>query len=114
MFEWFVLIYWLRIVKSLSIYVILVFRTIQDIKWFFTLFLICVFMFANAIYILNASRSKLNEGDAALYPTAFGNDFVDAILNQYMLGIGEFFIDNFEGSFVFWLWVFFVAATLLT
>ena len=31
-----------------------------------------------------------------------------------MLGIGEFFIDNFEGSFVFWLWVFFVAATLLT
>jgi len=117
-FEWFVLIYWLRIVKSLSIYVILVFRTIQDIKWFFTLFLICVFMFANAIYILNASRNKLKNGDAALYPTAFGNDFVDAILDEYRVA---FAADHFEvytdeqkvpaGRIV---WAYYIFATFLT
>ena len=60
------------------------------------------------------AKDEGNELDVTLFPEAFGYDFIDAILNQYMLGIGEFFIDNFEGSHHLYMWIFFISATLLT
>ena len=75
------LLYWLRIFKQLAIYVILVFKTIQDIAYFFIMFLVCIFMFGNAIYILNASRLRADSKAQPLFDTAFGYDGLDAILN---------------------------------
>lgn len=84
----------------MALYVILVFRTIKEIRLFFMIFAVCILCFGNAIYILNRSRlaenAEAEEEKEPLFDRAFGNDLIDAILNQFMLGVGEFFTDRFE------------------
>lgn len=51
--QWFMLIWWLRIFKRLSIYVILIYQTISEIIEFFFIFILCILMFGNAVFVLN-------------------------------------------------------------
>jgi len=119
---WFKLLYWFRLFKWPSFYIRLIIETIKGIGVFTMIFVVILMAFANALYILNVNR---NEPDAAiaddegdlLFEEAVGHPFLDALLNQYMLALGEFGTDNFsaDGSKNSQIcWMLFVAATFLS
>ena len=77
--------------------------------------------FSNAIYILNANRSEGDEQTGeegnSLLGGEFENGALDAMLNQYLLALGEFGTDNFSaatGKNAGIVWVLFLFATFLT
>jgi len=106
------LFYWLRIFENLAYYVRMVSETIYDIAYFIILFVLCVFSFAHAVFVLN--RNAVAE-DQELYGPSFGFRPTDAIVNQYLLGLGEFNTDNFENSpNRVLIWIYFILATFLT
>jgi hypothetical protein len=81
---WLQFIWWLRIFKKLSLYVILIYMTISEIVEFFLIFLLCIVMFGNAIWVLNKSRLNLNDQQSEvdpLYDTTLGWGMFDAIFN---------------------------------
>lgn len=53
--QWILLITWMRLSKRLSFYVTMIGRTVSDLMLFLIMFIVCIMMFANAIYILNKS-----------------------------------------------------------
>ena len=74
-------------------------------------------MFANAIHCLNMNRNA-EDDESSVISQAFKNRAVDSILNQYLLSLGEFNLDNFnldgqdDSSKV--LWFFFILSTFIT
>lgn len=106
------LFYWLRLFDSLAYYVRMVSETIKDISYFIILLVLCIFTFAHAVFVLN-STSK--QDDQELYGSAFGFKPADVIVNQYLIGLGEFGTDNYENSpNRAMIWVYFILATFLT
>jgi len=84
---------------------------------------LCIGSFTNAIVILNsAANAKIRQGggDEPLHPLVskkFGHESLDAFMQQYELGLGEF--EDFTGSFENstqkdMLWIYFFMATFLT
>lgn len=65
--------YWLRLFPELAFYVTMIFETISDISNFFVMFVMCVAMFANAIYVLNKMDPPKVNGlpNPPLYDGAF-------------------------------------------
>jgi hypothetical protein len=53
---WAQFLYFIKMSDNLSFYSELLFKTIADLKYFFLIFALLIFPFANAFYILNASR----------------------------------------------------------
>jgi len=72
------LFYWLRIFEKLAYYVRMVSETIYDIAYFIILFVLCVFSFAHAVFVLNRNATV---EDQELYGTSFGFKPTDAIVN---------------------------------
>jgi len=88
--------------------------------------------FANALYILEIanyptarvySDTKLDppaEDDSSttigrLIQRAYNNTFVDSVVNQYLLGLGEFQYDAFESNpSAPLIWTLFLLSTFLT
>lgn len=88
------LFYWLRLFPELAYFVSMINETVKDCANFFIMFLICVFMFGNANYILNWSvvgqpynREALSE--ASMYPIVTGVSVIDALVQNYNAGIGS-------------------------
>ena len=52
---WFMMFYWLRLFPKMAYFVTMLGETVKDCANFFVMFLICIFMFGNANYILNWS-----------------------------------------------------------
>jgi hypothetical protein len=50
---WIGLYYWLRLFDGLAVYVNLIRETLKDITNFMLILMICIFMFANALYCLD-------------------------------------------------------------
>ena len=115
-FMWFKLIYWLRLFSSTSYYIRLIQDTIYDIRYFLLVYIVILGMFANAMHCLNLNRD-FNDEDSTIIDNNFANVAYDAMLNQYLLSLGEFSLDNFgagdqEDFYVIWL--FFLLSTFLT
>ena len=53
---WWKLIYWFRLFESTSFYIRLILDTIAGIGYFFSIFVVLLLAFSNAIYILNINR----------------------------------------------------------
>ena len=78
---WFQFIYWFRLFDRTTLYVRLITQTMRDMKWFFFIFILVTMCFANAIYILNASRMQDLFG-TELYDETFPSfAYASAILN---------------------------------
>jgi len=108
----------------------LILETLTDIKYFLILVSLVLLTFANALYILEIanhptasvfSDTKLDlptEDDSAidrLIKRAYNNTFVDSIVNQYLVGLGEFQYDAFESNpSAPLIWSLFLASTFLT
>lgn len=104
--------YWMRLFESLAYYVRMVTETISDISFFIILFLLCVLTFAHAVFVLNRNAKG---DDDKLYEASFGYAPADVMVNQYLLGLGEFGFDNFENNENRSLiWIYFILATFLT
>lgn len=66
-------------------------------------------MFANATMILDQTRSQTNAG--LINQEVLGIPIVDSFIRSYLLGIGDFGTDNYNGQVQ--VWVFFLMATLI-
>ena len=69
-------------------------------------------MFGVPMYLLQLNRDE----DNAVVEETFGNIWIlNAFYNQYMLSLGEFTIDNFDGEpQVYLCYIFFLSATFFT
>ena len=65
-----------------------------DILPFFLIFFIFIFMFGSALYILSMNRKAEDEIVEEIFNSWLFNTFI----NQYLLSLGEFGMDNFEGE----------------
>ena len=106
---WFKAFYWMRLFTATSFYVRLIRETIYDIRWFLILFIVILMTFGNTLLILGEGRAD------PIYTKFFNVDFINVIMNQYLLSLGEFDTENFvlEGSDVL-VWVIFIATTFIT
>ena len=79
---------------------------------FFFLYLVVTVMFSLAVLILNLNRSSQN----SLYDDeVFDSSYLNSFLNQYLLTLGEFSLDNYTkaGDQSAGIdWSFFIAATV--
>lgn len=116
---WWKLIYWFRLFATTSFYIKLIVETIRGIGYFTIIFIFIIGAFANAIYILDANRvAGTEESDGSMMLGGeIENRAFDALLNQYMLALGEFQSDAFSAdgapnSQI--IWILFVITTFLS
>ena len=103
----------MRIFDDLGFYVYLIIETLKDAKSFLILVLMVLITFANALYILEIANhpsaavsddTESTQGeenaceDDRLIKMAYNVTFIDSVVNQYLLGLGEFQYDAFESS----------------
>jgi len=69
-------------------------------------------MFANTFMILNQNR--LMNGEDDIVGEYLNNNFLDAEINQYLVGLGEFQYDNYAGDNSMLVWILFLGATFMT
>lgn len=115
--QWGVLYYWMRLVPSLAFFVTFLEEVVKDIAGFVVMFLICIFMFGNAVYIINESefdpRSENFSGKEDDFMTkSFDNKYIDSMFLQYQITIGMGEIESFGTHIV--IWVFYLFTTLWT
>ena len=102
---------WMRLFDQTSFYILLIKQTVRDISAFFLLLIISLLMFGIPMIMLNISRTE----ELALVDQKFSNWIPNMLINQYLLALGEFNLDNFEsGSQAGLCYLFFVFATLFT
>ena len=77
---WIQFIYWFRLFETTTLYIRLIYQTIEDILAFLLIFVLVILTFSNLLYVLNTNRQQGEFGDA-LYPQAIHVGFIDAILN---------------------------------
>ena len=113
---WIKLIYWLRLFSNTSHYIRLIQETIYDIRYFLLIYFVVIGLFANAIHTLNLNRDYRDE-DSTIVDKNLSMRPMDALLNQYLLSLGEFSLDNFgagdEDDF-YVIWAFFTLSTFIT
>lgn len=113
--QWFVLYYWMRLVPSLAFFVTFLVEVIKDIAGFVVMFVICILMFGNAIYIINNgdkdNRSAYFEKGELLFTESWGNEFIDSMFGQYQVTIG---MGDIYGGANTLVWLFYMATTLFT
>ena len=117
-FLWLNLLYWMRFFESTAHYVRMVVVTFSDILYFLLIQLIFMFTFGFTLFFINVDRIRgAEDPDAVAIITArfdTGGLF-DMFLNQYLLLLGEFDLDNFEaGRYIGITWIVFGAATLVS
>ena len=89
---WVKVFYWMRLFTATSFYVKLIRETLYDIRYFIILFIIILATFANALLISNTNR---DEDNAEIFENFFSSSYLNAIMNQYLLSLGEFDTQNY-------------------
>ena len=104
---------WMRLFQSTGFYVMLVRETLNDIQAFMILLIAVIMMFAIPMLMLNLNRSDAE--DNLLIDPVIGFAPLDAFINQYLLALGEFSMDHFDGNPQTQLiYTFFIMATFFT
>jgi hypothetical protein len=110
--------YWMRLFQSTSFYVLMIQETMWDIRYFLVMLILCIATFANAILILDLAQENIgSDADefTRVIPESIDNDIFDSILNQYLLGLGEFTIDDYPSNGAKYLiFIYFILATIFT
>lgn len=120
-FIWLKMFFWMRLFESTSGFIRMLTETLLDIKVFMIMLILCLFMFGNTTLILNQNRYDVmvDEGDGEYTPAwlvggHFGPAYVDAVVDQYMLGLGEFQMDYYNDGDSYILWILFIMSTFIT
>jgi len=85
--------YWMRLFSSTSFYIRLIQETLYDIRYFMILFVFILMTFGNALMIM-AQNHPANP-ETPIYKNIFGAKFINIIMDQYMLALGEFSLDGY-------------------
>lgn len=107
------LFYWMRLFDDFAAFIRILSEIVVDTVPFMVFLVICIGMFSNSLLLLDQSR-RLNGIDAPIDEPVFGFAWLDAFVRQYLVGLGEFGMDNFgeqDGTLV---WIMFLLATLVT
>lgn len=119
-FVWYKIFYWMRLFKDPAFFMNLLKKTLRDIVPFTIMISILIMMFSNIIYILNLIDLSDSDEDQAMvkpvYAKIFGPDFVNAILHMYILAVGDYDTDAFDGKGdinKIFLWITFVCASFM-
>ena len=112
---WATFIYWFRLFEDTMLFIELIRKTILDVKAFVLLFVFVLGCSANLIYILNKNKFYADE---QLYDLQFSvqgeseQHFLSAVLNQYLLSLGEFSrLDSYKDTSV---WITFIGCTMIS
>ena len=82
---------WLRIFEKPAFYIYLIGQTIDEIKAFIILYITSLLLFGFPLLMLNF----YSYADLPVYESLSGISLIDALMNQYYLGLGEFHTENF-------------------
>lgn len=106
--------YWLRLFDSTAAFIRMLKEIIVDIVPFLTFLVVCIAMFANTFLIFDQSRRLQGRFDERIIEEAFGIPWIDAFVRSYLVGLGEFGMENFNGEGGTLIWMFFLLATFIT
>ena len=100
---------WLRLFDQTSFFVSLIFETFIDIGYFSLIFLMILMIVGLSMYMLDMN---VVEGEERIVKTTFNNLVVDSFMNQYLLVLGETFMDGFDAHPENYMcYIFFIFAT---
>ena len=87
---------WLRLFEKTAFFVLLVKRTIYDIRWFMLLFVVAMLIYGVPLSMLSMNR----DSDVLLIKKSFDWWVLDTLYEQYLVSLGESStLDNFiEGT----------------
>lgn len=105
--------YWLRLFDSTAAFIRMLKEIIIDIVPFLTFLVVCVGMFANSLLILDQGR-RLSGIDAPIASEVFGIPVLDFFVRSYLIGLGEFEMDNYSEHNRMLVWIIFILATFIT
>jgi len=111
---------WMRFYASTAHFITMIVETLYDITNFLYIQLIFgggflfTLMFLNFGNIFDAELAGEDPEDASLVPKHLGSRLIDGFLNQYLLILGEFQIDNIDVGVNGMTWVLFILATFLS
>ena len=93
LFIWLKIFDWLRLFDTTTFYIKLIIVTLKDILPFFLILPFFMLMFGTSLHILNLSRTDDND----MVDDFMGYWVLDILVNEYLLALGEFTMDNFAG-----------------
>lgn len=106
---WMKFFYFLRIFKPTSAFIRMITQIISDMSVFACIYLLAIFAFANAWYVLDAKQ----EIDGNLKSIA-GKKWWQAFIYTYLTGLGEYGLDGYDGNdYELLLWGLFFGCTFL-
>ena len=106
---WMKLFYWLRLFKPFSAFIRMISEIVMDIRVFAVMLFIVFVAFGNCIIILNKNRSE----DNTLFSSYIGIASIDALINAYLIGLGDFSYDTYSDTNKYVVWIFFLGATFI-
>lgn len=106
--------YWLRLFDSTAAFIRMLKEIVLDIVPFLTFLVVCVAMFSNTFLIFDQSRRLQGRYDERIIEEVFGIPWIDAFVRSYLVGLGEFGMENFSGEGGSLIWIFFLLATFIT
>ena len=84
---WAKILDWMRMFDSTAFYIKLVFATVKGIWSFLLIYFVILISFGCAMICLSMNR---DDSDSQIIESYFNNWFIDSVINQYLLGLGEF------------------------
>lgn len=106
------LFYWLRLFEATAAFIRMLAEIVQDIIPFLTFLVCCISMFANSMLILDQSRRLAGAKESLITPV-FDVPFLDAFFRTYLVALGEFDMDGYEGLDSTVVWIMFLLATFV-
>ncbi len=107
------LFYWLRLFESSAAFIRMIKEIINDCVPFGVFLFVCVAMFSNTLLLFDQSR-RLEGIDGMINGPVFGIPWIDAFVRSYLVGLGEFDMENFSNSDGAFVWILFILATFIT
>jgi len=107
---WMKFFYFLRIFDSTAPLIRMIVEITADIRPFLLVLVVAIFGFANGFFLLALNRSsEVPEGEESY---RFLTTYIEALRYVYLLGLGEFGVDEFAGKDETVLWIFFIIASI--
>lgn len=109
---WMKMFDWLRLFEPTSFYIKLVTATFSDMSSFMLLFLTGLAMFGSSMYMLQLSSQSSKD---TIIESNVDHFFLDSLINQYLIALGEFAMDGFEAHPQWYFcWLLFLSSTFFT
>jgi hypothetical protein len=90
------LFYWMRVFDSTAAFIRMLTEIVKDCIPFMVFLVICIGMFATPLLVLDQARYANGLSDSPINEEVFGTPFFDSIIRSYLVGLGEFGMDNFS------------------